>query len=251
MEHLAQLGIRNGRLVAPERRGLWQRHVQGIADRTIVPVVLEDGPVHDRLDALPDTAGCLGLGVPDGSQDFQYLGLRDLTHRDVADRRERVGLQALFPLICVLRVFPGGAAKVDYFGCCLGEGGNGIPMLFRQGIYPVPDLLLILLGVISRLFERNRRESPQPQPAALALDNQQLDPVLVTRRFHDKIEAVSVGVHARHFGLPDTLGSRGSEGCPFWAILEFPGGRCMAYRPLSYQKSPECTRTHRNLEGAI
>ena len=222
MEHLAQLGIRNGRLMAPERRGLWQRHVQGIADRTIVPVALEDGPVHDRLDALPDTAGCLGLGVPDGRQDFQYLGLRDLTHRDVADRRERVGLQDLFPLIGVLRVFPGGAAKVDYFGCCLGEGGNGIPMLFRQGIYPVPDLLLILLGVISRLFERNRRESPQPQPAALALDNQPLDPVLVTRRFHDQIEAVSVGVHARHFGLPDTLGSQGLGRMPFLGHIGMP-----------------------------
>ncbi len=95
-------------------------------------------------------------------------------------------------------------------------------MLFRQGIYPVPDLLLILLGVISRLFERNRRESPQPQPAALALDNQQLDPVLVTRRFHDKIEAVSVGVHARHFGLPDTLGSQGLGRVPFLGHIGIP-----------------------------
>ena len=222
MEHLAHLGIRNGRLVAPERRSLWQRHVQGITGGIIVPVVPEDGPVHDRLDALPDTAGCLGLGVPDGRQGFQYLGFRDLTHRDVADRRERVGLQALFPLIGVLRVFPGGAAKVDYFGRRLGEGGNGIPMLLRQGIYPVPDLLLILLGVISRLFERNRRKSPQPQPAALALDNQPLDPVLVTRRFHDQIEAVSVGVHTRLFGLPDTLGSQGLGRMPFLGHIGIP-----------------------------
>ena len=103
-------------------------------------------------------------------------------------------------------------------------------MLLRQGIYPVPDLLLILLGVISRLFERNRRKSPQPQPAALALDNQPLDPVLVTRRFHDQIEAVSVGVHTAILASRIRSGVRDSEGCPFWAILEFPGGRLIAYR---------------------
>jgi len=83
---------------------------------------LDYGPVQDCFLALPDPAGSLSLGVPDGGKDGQDIAGGNVVHLLVAYDGEGMGGQSVFPLITVFTVAPGGSAQSCHLPGSISEG---------------------------------------------------------------------------------------------------------------------------------
>ena len=81
-------------------------------------------PVKHSPDALPDSAGRLWLGEPDGCQDIPDNRPLDLVDGPSAQRRKCVGLQCGEPLSLMLAVLPGRLVLLVYCFRRFFEGRN-------------------------------------------------------------------------------------------------------------------------------
>lgn len=82
-----------------------------------LPIPFHLGPIEDRLDPAAQTARGLCLRRPDRSQRLQYMIRRDSSDPQLSDRRIRILLDCLRPLVGMLLVLPTGAVVVDV-GLC-------------------------------------------------------------------------------------------------------------------------------------
>ena len=147
----------------------------GVPRRVIRPVALRDGPLHHRADPLVHGPRGRGLARPDGLEDSEHVGRRDLAHAFAADTRMGVVPQRLPPLPGHAGwVLPGRRVDRDHLLDGRLEGGD--PRVSRV-VAPM-DCPPVLQRLLSRLPERHDRVRAQSEIGRLPSHSNALAPGL-------------------------------------------------------------------------
>ena len=97
--------------------------VTGVVD----PELHRHRPLQYRADALPQPPGGVRLRVPDGSEDLQHVGARDLRDRHLPNAREGVPLEGQDPVAAVRPTSPAGLLLFYHTRGGFGEARYALP----------------------------------------------------------------------------------------------------------------------------
>ena len=177
-------------------------------------VVHRNRPIHHGADALAHAPGRMRLHVPDGREDLQHVGARDLRDRTPSDAREGIALKTAQPCSGVCRVAPSCPLLLDDKRSGDGEGGHGLgaPPLSERIAARARDLA-VGAGDGAGLGERDRIYAAESEFALPAADDEPLNPAPGSGRLDEQVEAVAVTVSSRR-GVSDEGGRECVSGVP-------------------------------------
>ena len=217
---------------------LWTQDWANPVARVVDPKLHRYGPFQHRMEALAQLPGGGRLLVPDGSEDPQHVGARDLRHRHLPDPREGIPLEGPDPVAAVRPTSPPGPLLLDHTSSGFGERGyaTGAPLLgqrvaARAGELAVGQRLLAGLG------QRDQGDAPESELALAAPNDEPLNPAPRSRRLHVEVQPVAVRVSSRRGGAHES-GRQGLVGMTALG-LGFPGraGRVRYRIPSPYNIS--------------
>ena len=169
------------------------------------------------------------LGVPDGREDRQHVGARDLRDRPGADAREGVALKAVPPGPDLLGILPAALLLLDHGGGGLGESGYALKAaLVGERVSALTGELAVGDGLLAGLGERDEGDRAEPEFRAPAADDEALDPASRAGRLDVEVEAVAVDVVSGRCGAEEG-GGEGVVGMASPALGSggFGGGLCL------------------------
>ena len=170
--------------------------------RVVVPQVHRDGPLQHRPDALAHGAGCLRLGAPDRREDLQHVGRVDFGDGPAADARYRHSVP------CSASSSARATGRASRRASVRGRARRPRRTWERppRGASPRgdrrPDCASMRLARASSqaLASGTERGGAEPEFAALAVDDEPLDPDCGSGRRNEQVQAIAVGETPAVFG---------------------------------------------------
>ena len=179
------------------------------------------GPFQDRLQALAHPPGRGRPLVPDGREDLQHVGTRNLRDRHLADAREGEPPQARDPLAGVSRIAPSGPLLFQHTRGGFGEGGDGLAAsLLGERVPTLASELAVDERLLPGLGQRDQGNAAESELTAAATDEEALNPAAGSAGLDEEVQSVSIGVSTGRSGANE--GSR--EGLWGMAALGFGSG---------------------------
>ena len=160
--------------------------------RVVDPELHRHRPLQHRMDALPQPPGGVRLRVPDGSEDLQHVGARDLRDRHLPDAREGVPLEGQDPLAALRPTSPAGLLLFHNTRGGFGEAWHALrTTLLGKRVAALAGQLTVGQRLLPRLGERDQRDAAEPELAALAPDDQALNPDPGSARLDEAVRVSS------------------------------------------------------------
>ena len=149
---------------------LWTQDRADPVGRVVDPQLHRHGPFQHRANALTEPSGRLRLRVPDGSEDLQHIGARDLRHRHLPDTWEGVPLEGQDPLAAVRPTSLAGLLLFHHMCGGFGEAWHALRTTFLcERVATLAGQLAVGQGLLPSLGERDQRDPAEPELAAPAV----------------------------------------------------------------------------------
>ena len=165
--------------------------VAGVVD----PELHRHGPFQDRAQTLAHPPGGLRLPVPDGREDLEHVGARDLRDGHLADAREGEPPQARHPLAGVSPIAPAGPLLFQHTRGGFGKGRYALgAALLRQWVPALAGKLAVDERLLPGLGQRDQGNAAESELTAAAADDEALNPAPGSARLDKEEQAVAVSV---------------------------------------------------------
>ena len=171
---------------------LWQEPLES-SSRIVEPMLFDDGSFQDVFDVLAQMVACAIAPVPMGKDDGAEIRDGDRVDGLVADRRERVLLEATAPVGLSGLPVPALAAHLGSDLVDTTKGGSGL----HSGVTAGTSNPAVLERDAARVGERDKVERAQAKIVTVALDNETLHPLACARGAHVQIQALAIGMTTR------------------------------------------------------
>ena len=180
---------------------LWTQDRADPVARVVDPELHRHRPLQHRTEALAQPPGGLRLRVPDGGEDLQHVGARDLRHRHLPDTREGVPLEGQDPLAAVRPTSPAGALLFHHTRGGFSEARYALrTTLLGKRVAALAGQLAVGQRLLPGLGEGDQRDAAEPELAAPAADDQALNPAPGSARLDEEVQPVAVRVSSRRGG---------------------------------------------------